>query len=87
MGYVEWVGIASGIFTSVSMLPQIIKTVKEKKAGDISLVMILILLTGVGGWIYYGVLRHDLPIIITNSFSFALNFLMLILHWKYEEKK
>ena len=87
MEYVQWVGAASGILTSVSMFPQIIKTYKEKKAGDISLVMIFVLLSGVGGWIYYGFLRKDLPIIITNSFSFVLNLLLLILHWKYEEKK
>ena len=87
MGYEGWIGIGSGILTSISMLPQIIKTFKEKKAGDISLVMILVLLTGVGGWIYYGILRDDLPIIVTNSLSFILNLLMLILHWKYEEKK
>ena len=87
MSYEGWIGIGSGILTSISMLPQIIKTFKEKKAGDISLVMILVLLTGVGGWIYYGILRDDLPIIVTNSLSFILNLLMLILHWKYEEKK
>ena len=87
MGYMQWVGIVAGTFTSTAMLPQIIKTFREKKAENISLVMIFVLLTGISGWIYYGVLRNDLPIIITNGISFILNVLLLILHWNYEDKK
>lgn len=49
--------------------------------------MILVLLTGISGWIYYGILRNDLPIIIINGISFTLNILLLILHWKYEDRK
>lgn len=87
MGYEQWVGIIAGAFTSTAMLPQIIKTFREKKAENISLVMILVLLTGISGWIYYGFLRDDLPIIITNGISLILNVILLILHWQYEDKK
>lgn len=86
-GYVQIVGIVAGILTSVSMLPQVIKTFKEKKAEDISLVMIIVLMIGVGCWVYYGFLRKDLPIIVTNCFSFLINSLLLILHFKYEESE
>lgn len=30
-GYEHWIGIKAGAFTSTAMLPQIIKTFKEKK--------------------------------------------------------
>ncbi|RYZ56210.1 MAG: hypothetical protein EOO14_12505, partial [Chitinophagaceae bacterium] len=46
--------------------------------------MLFVLLTGVATWVVYGVLRSDLPIIITNSFSFLLNILMIILRIKYK---
>ena len=85
--YIQIVGIGAGILTSVSMLPQIIKTFKEKKVEDLSIVMILVLMCGVGCWIWYGILREDLPIIFTNCLSFILNSLLLFLRLKYAEKK
>ena len=73
------VGIAAGILTSVSMLPQLVKMIKEKKPTDISVVMLVTLLSGLGMWVWYGLLKSDLPIIITNCFSLLVNVLILIL--------
>lgn len=84
--YIQFIGIGAGILTSISMLPQLIKTFKEKKASDLSLAMILTLIAGIGGWIWYGFLRDDLPIICTNIFSFLLNSLLLVFRFKYSEK-
>ena len=86
-GYIQYIGIAAGVLTSVSMLPQLIKTFKEKKAEELSLVMILVLMSGIGGWIWYGILKKDLPIIATNCFSFLLNSILLFLRIKYSHKK
>ena len=77
------IGFVAGIFTSTSMLPQFIKILKDKKADDISVPMLLILLTGVCLWIYYGILKDDWPIIITNGFSLLLNIGTIILRIKY----
>ena len=82
----EIIGLVAGILTATSMLPQIIKTVKEKNADNVSPFMIIILILGTGLWSYYGVLRDDLPIIITNAFSCSLNTLMLFLKIKYSRK-
>ena len=67
------IGIVAGTCTSISLLPQLIKTIKDKKAGEISWIMLLILLVGIGFWIWYGIIKKDLPIIITNAVSFLLN--------------
>jgi MtN3 and saliva related transmembrane protein len=84
MNWTQIVGLFAGICTSSSLLPQLFKTVKEKKADDISKWMLFVLMTGVATWIVYGILRDDLPIIITNSFSLLLNILMIILRIKYK---
>jgi len=78
------VGIVAGICTGVSLLPQLIKMIKEKKATDISVVMLATLLSGLSLWIVYGVLKKDWPIIITNSFSLVINVLILILRRFYK---
>ena len=85
--YIQIIGIGAGILTSVSMLPQLIKTIKEKRVEDISIIMILALMSGIGGWIWYGVLRNDRPIIFTNCFSFLLNAILLFFRFKYDGKK
>ena len=80
----QYVGIGAGIFTAFSLLPQLYKIVKEKKAEDISYLMLFILLTGIGGWIWYGVLKNDYPIIITNSFSFIINIIIIFFSVRYK---
>jgi MtN3 and saliva related transmembrane protein len=82
----EVVGICAGIFTAISLLPQIIKVIKEKKAEDISLFYLIVLLCGLALWTYYGFLKDDIPIIATNLFSMALNITMLVLGVFYKRK-
>ena len=80
----EIVGIAAGICTSLSLLPQLVKMIKTKKAEDISLFYLLILLTGLSLWIWYGAMRDDAPIIFTNSFSLLLNVILIVLGIKFK---
>lgn len=80
----EIIGLIAGIFTATSLLPQLIKIVKEKKAEDLSLGMLFVLMTGIALWIYYGILRTDMPIIATNCFSLALNILVVVFSIKYK---
>lgn len=84
---VEVVGIAAGVCTAMSLLPQIVKVIKEKKTEDISLFYLLVLLCGLGLWTYYGVLKDDLPIIATNIFSMVLNLTMITLGLVYKKNK
>jgi len=86
-GYVQVIGIIAGILTAASMLPQLIRTFKTKEADDISVVMLVVLIAGISSWIYYGILRKDMPIIFTNSFSLLLNITLMFLRWKYKNKE
>jgi MtN3 and saliva related transmembrane protein len=85
--YTLYIGIAAGVCTSISMLPQLVKIIKTKKADDISYGMVVVLLVGVAAWIWYGVLRSDYPIIITNSFSLLVNLLVLVFSLRYKKNK
>jgi MtN3 and saliva related transmembrane protein len=84
MDWTQIIGLAAGVCTATSLLPQVFKTIKEKKADDVSLLMLLVLATGIVLWIVYGVKRNDLPIIATNSFSLLVNITMVILRIKYK---
>ena len=80
------IGIIAGIFTSASLLPQLIKIIKEKKVEDLSVVMFVSLMIGLLLWVYYGLLRKDMPIIVTNSFSVLLNICILFFRFKYKRQ-
>lgn len=81
----EIVGIVAGVCTATSLLPQLIKMIRHKKADDISLFYLVILLCGLSLWVWYGFLRDDMPIIVTNSFSLLLNAAIIILGIKYKK--
>lgn len=83
MNWTQVVGLFAGVCTASSLLPQLIKTIKEKKVDEISKGMLIVLMTGVATWVVYGILRSDMPIILTNSFSLLLNISMLFLRVKY----
>ena len=78
------IGLAAGVLTASSLIPQVIKTLKEKNAENVSLKMLLVLMAGIALWIYYGIRREDMPIIATNSFSLLVNITMVILRIKYK---
>jgi len=87
MNITQIVGIAAGVLTAISMLPQLIKMVKEKKAEDVSITMLLVLMAGLAMWIAYGILRQDWPIIVTNSFSLLVSITTATLRVKYSGTK
>lgn len=78
------VGFFAAFCTSISYFPQLKKCGQTGKAGDLSLLMFSILTTGVGAWVLYGVLKHDVVIVIANAVSFCC--LSGILWFKLREK-
>lgn len=76
-------GTVAGILTAVSMMPQVIRTIKTKKAENVSPLMLIMLICGVSLWMFYGFLKKDMPIIFTNGFSVLINMCMLYLRWRF----
>lgn len=85
MELIQITGIAAGILTATSLIPQLVKIIKEKKADDVSPMMLIILMAGLGLWATYGIMKEDWPIIITNAFSFLLNTVVLVFRYKYSK--
>lgn len=71
------IGIAAGILTSFAMIPQLVKVLKEKNVEDISGGMLGVLIVGLSLWIWYGILKKEWPIILSNSFAVLVNVFLL----------
>ena len=78
-------GIVAGILTMWGIVPQIVKAYKSNQVDDVSRGMLMIIMSGVGLWTVYGILKDDIPIIITNALAFLLNGYMLLLTYKLKK--
>ena len=83
---IDFFGYFAAIFTTAAFLPQLIKTIKTKKAEDVSLVTLIMFICGVGSWIVYGFAISSLPVVIANIITFILNFFILISKIYYAKK-
>ena len=75
---VEIFGYIAAILTTAAFLPQLIKTLKTKKAEDVSLVTLIMFILGVLCWIIYGYKISSIPILLANLITLLLNLLILI---------
>ncbi|KAA0888185.1 hypothetical protein ET418_17305 [Oryzomonas rubra] len=76
-------GLVAGTMTSIAAVPQVIKTLRTRHARDISVWQPLLLSIGVALWIVYGMLIHNLPLIVANIVPLACNALLIGLKLHY----
>ena len=84
MTEVDILGYAAGAITSLTFLPQVIKTWKEKSAKDISLLMFVIAAINEVMWIAYGALLNNWVIILTNVIVLVMSLTMIYLKFRYK---
>ncbi len=84
MAFVDILGYSAGAITSLTFLPQVIKTWKEKSAKDISLLMFLIAAINEVMWIWYGALLDNWVIILTNAIVLSMSLTMIWLKYRYK---
>lgn len=86
MTAIQILGLTAGTITSFTFIPQVIQIWKTKSAKDLSLVMLLLLITGVSMWLSYGILVKDAAIIYTNSMVLAMSLIMLFFKFKFKQQ-
>ena len=81
--YIDLFGFSAALLTTIAFLPQLYKTWKTKSADDVSLIMLILFITGLICWIIYGIKIHSIPILVTNIVTFIFNLSILILKLTY----
>jgi MtN3 and saliva related transmembrane protein len=76
-------GLLAGALTSIAAIPQLIKTLRTRHARDISIWQPLLLAIGIALWLIYGILIHDMPLILSNIVPLACNVMLTILKLRY----
>lgn len=75
-------GLLAACCTTWAFLPQVLLTLRTRDTRGLSLPMYLIFTAGVVLWLAYGLLRHDLAIILGNGVTAVLAGTVLVLKLK-----
>lgn len=73
----ELLGFLAGLLTTVSFLPQVVKSLRTRSMEDFNLLFIALMLVGLALWTVYGFMLGQLPLIVANGVTIALNLVLL----------
>ena len=79
----EWMGALAATCTTLSFVPQAVKTIRTRDTSGISLWMYLIFTFGIACWFGYGFFLNSWPMIISNAVTFVLAVTILAMKLKY----
>jgi MtN3 and saliva related transmembrane protein len=84
MTLITLLGLIAGTLTTISFVPQLLKTWRTKSAKDMSLPMLVSFCAGVFLWLVYGILLQATPIILANLITLILALIILSLKLRYD---
>ena len=79
----DLIGYAAATLTTLSFVPQALKTFRTRDVSGISLGMYSLFATGVVLWWVYGLMLGDAPIVAANAVALALELGVLAMKLRY----
>lgn len=86
MSWIEMVGHAGSLLSSITFMPQVYKVWQTKRTQDLSLSMMFIVFSSTIVWIIYGVGLMLWPVIICNSIIAILSLMLIYFKLTFEKK-
>ena len=77
-------GLVAGTCTTLSFLPQVVRTLRSRHARDLSAAWLLIFGLGTAMWLAYGVLRSDLAVAVANGVTSVLVLVLIAAKYAIE---
>lgn len=77
------VGLVAGFLTTVAFIPQVAKIWKSRSAKDVSLPTFAAFTLGVAGWLAFGIMKQDPPIILWNAITLVLAAAILAMKFRF----
>lgn len=81
---VDILGYIAGAIIVVSYIPQIITLYRQKNSKDVSVYTYFSFLTAQMLFIFYAIIKKDLPILMVNLFSSVLCIINIIMIYMYK---
>jgi MtN3 and saliva related transmembrane protein len=84
MNIITMIGYLAAFGTTVSFLPQAIKTIRTKDTAGISLSMYALFTAGTLLWLIYGIMIGSLPVAVANAITFIFASIILLYKVRYK---
>ncbi len=79
----DLIGYAAATLTTLSFVPQALKTFRTRDVSGISLGMYSLFAIGVALWLVYGLMLGEAPIYVANAITLALALAVLVMKLRY----
>lgn len=80
---VSFIGLAAAFVTTLCWVPQAWRILRTRDTAAISLPAYAAFATGIGLWLVYGLSLGDLPLILSNTVTLALQLAIVGLKLRY----
>ena len=84
MDMIALTGYLAGTLTTISFVPQVLRTWKLRETKDFSLAMLLLFAAGMLLWTAYGIWINSFPIIAANVITFGLVLFLIVMKFRYQ---
>jgi len=82
MHMTETIGSLAALLTTISFLPQVIKTWRTRSAADFSWLWVAAFAAGIFLWLIYGLALWSLPLIVANFVTLLLVLMIAAVKWR-----
>ena len=84
MPLIDIIGLLAAFSTTISFLPQAVKTIRTKNTSGISMSMYAVFTTGTLLWLIYGIMLPSFPVALANAITFVLAAVILVYKVRYK---
>jgi MtN3 and saliva related transmembrane protein len=78
----ELTGSLAAMLTTLSFLPQVMKTWQTRSAADFSWIWLVTFAAGLFLWLLYGVALSSMPLIVANGITLSLVLAIGFVKWR-----
>ena len=79
-----WIGAIAGLLTTAAFVPQVWRTWRTRSTRDLSLPMLVTFMCGIFGWLAYGIILRESPIVASNLITLVLTAMLIGMKLRFE---
>ena len=79
----SWIGTGTGVLIGI---PQLVKTVRTKRVGDLSVTMFVLILVTCSCFLVRALVIREMALIFYYAFLIVINSVQIFLIWKYKDR-
>jgi MtN3 and saliva related transmembrane protein len=87
MNWIDLFGYFGAFLSAITFIPQVYKAWQTKSVGDLSIWMVLIVITSTIVWLVYAFALHSGPVIAANVIVLALSLMLMYFKLTFKRKE